>query len=141
MNGWSCLPRAFAKALGVPLEEVLEIIGHDGSEIVHPSLPDPLCRRSFHPQEMIDVCEQYGAIVTEIQRTYASQPKQATTPFTVNNEARWFRHLHTYKGVLAGINSRGVPHATYWDGHKMDEWVEPAIFWRLTKYGGVFHAP
>ena len=52
-NRWSCLPTAFAIATDHSVQEILRRIGHDGSEIVWPDLPDPQCRRSFHVQECI----------------------------------------------------------------------------------------
>ena len=53
---WMCMPLAFAMALDMPVADLLAAIGHDGSEIVFPSLPEPLCRRCFHIQELIQVC-------------------------------------------------------------------------------------
>lgn len=35
------------------MEGLLSAIGHDGSEIIWPDLPDPQCRRSFHIQECL----------------------------------------------------------------------------------------
>ena len=64
---WTCLPASFATLLGLTLDEMLQQIGHDGSEVVFEGLPDPECRRAFHPQEMIDVCESHGYAVTPIE--------------------------------------------------------------------------
>lgn len=40
-------------ATGLSLTELLERIGHDGSEILWPELPEPQCRRAFHIQECL----------------------------------------------------------------------------------------
>jgi len=44
----------------------LDRIGHDGSQIVN-SLPEPLCRRGFHPQEFMDLCLDQHYAVTRIE--------------------------------------------------------------------------
>ena len=38
---WMCMPLAFAMALDMPVADLLAAIGHDGSEIVFPNLPEP----------------------------------------------------------------------------------------------------
>jgi hypothetical protein len=53
-NRWSCLPTAFAMAAGLSFETLIERIGHDGSEIIWPDLPEPQRRRAFHIQECIN---------------------------------------------------------------------------------------
>jgi hypothetical protein len=50
---WSCLPTAFAMTSGVSMKEILEVIGHDGSEICWPDLEEPFCRRGFCVQEIV----------------------------------------------------------------------------------------
>lgn len=55
-NGWSCLATAFAICLDVPVKDIFKWLGHDGSEIIYEDVPEPYCRRSFHPQELIDYC-------------------------------------------------------------------------------------
>lgn len=55
-NAWSCLPTAFAMCLGISVKEVIEGIGHNGSEIIFDGYPEPMCRRGFHTSELIDYC-------------------------------------------------------------------------------------
>jgi hypothetical protein len=50
------LPTAFAICLGIDVEDIFKWLGHDGSEIIYSDTPEPYCRRSFHPQELIDYC-------------------------------------------------------------------------------------
>jgi len=64
---WSCSVTAFAMALRVPVAELIEKIGHDGSQIIFPALEDPMCRRGFHSQELIRVAWQYGFACTPIE--------------------------------------------------------------------------
>lgn len=55
-NAWSCLATAYAICLNVPVEDIFKFLEHDGSEIIYPKVPEPYCRRSFHPQELMDYC-------------------------------------------------------------------------------------
>ena len=66
-NHWSCEVTAFAMALHTPVAELIEGIGHDGSEIIWPDLPDPMCRRGFHSQELVDECLKRGHSCTPIE--------------------------------------------------------------------------
>lgn len=64
---WMCLATSFAMALGIPVSRFCEIAGHDGSDIVFPDLPDPLCRRGFHIMEAIFVARRLAFAVTPVQ--------------------------------------------------------------------------
>lgn len=56
-NRWSCLPTAFCMVSGIRYEYLMDLIGHDGSEIIFPDLDEPVRRRSFHIEEI-----QYAAL-------------------------------------------------------------------------------
>lgn len=73
-NRWSCLPTAFAMAMEVDLDTIIREVGHDGSRILFPKLPEPHCRRSFHIQELIRVAWDYGFGITEFQATCIMSP-------------------------------------------------------------------
>ena len=66
-NKWSCAVTAFAMALHVPVQELIQEIGHDGSEIVFPELEEPMRRRGFHSQELIYAAWKRGFTVTPIE--------------------------------------------------------------------------
>ncbi len=119
-NRWSCLACSFAQALGVTLEEIIEFVGHDGSQIINPLAPEPFCRKSFHPQEMIDFCLSLGKGVTEIQKFPTSINEYSENERTVFELGKAFKRFEKYlsenKGVLCGyVRERRVPHAVYWD--------------------------
>ena len=63
----TCLPTSFAMAMDVSVIDVLNALGHDGSEIVWPNLPEPTCRRGFHIQELIRLAMQWGWSVTPVE--------------------------------------------------------------------------
>ncbi len=56
-EGWMCMPIAFAMALDMPVADLLEAIGHDGSKIIFPNRPAPACHQGFHIQELIKARE------------------------------------------------------------------------------------
>lgn len=52
-NNWSCLLYATSLVSGYVDSVIIKFVGHDGSEIIDPNLPEPLKRRGFLPHEMI----------------------------------------------------------------------------------------
>jgi DNA-directed RNA polymerase specialized sigma subunit len=97
-------------------------VGHDGSEIAFPMLPDPMARRGLHIQECIAACVKLGKAVTPIELFPVIQ---ATTPgesniivlFGDDESANWrcFEHaIQTSTGVLEGVGRRCL-HAVAYD--------------------------
>ena len=62
-----CMAEAFASILKTDVQNIYEYLGHDGSEIIWPELEEPLCRRTFHPQELIRFCLSHGHAVTQLE--------------------------------------------------------------------------
>lgn len=119
-NAWSCLPAAFATALGVPIEAVIGIIGHDGSEITHAGLPEPMNRRGFHPQELIKLCLEDRIAVTRIelfpQAVPHGGPEVLSKSFDVGGW-EWFRkNLVHSAGVIDCRTAVGMGHAMAYQG-------------------------
>lgn len=127
-NAWSCLPAAFATALEVPLESIIALVGHDGSEITHAGLPEPLKRRGFHSQEMIKVCVQDDMAVTriELMPTAVSKyipmlpefraPESKTKSFDTG-AWDWFKeNLFNSTGVIECRTATGNGHAMAYQG-------------------------
>jgi hypothetical protein len=149
INRWSCLPASFGTVFGLTLEEMFKAIGHDGSTVVFPELEDPERRRAFHPQEMIDVAENLGYVVTPIEARPTSKPSGIFHPpyeVPLETTLRFQRYLEGQVGVLTGRNLQNRPHAVVWDG--VDSIHDPAlgmkfgihmfqteIFWRVTRQG------
>lgn len=121
---WQCLPAAFAMALDVPLTDVLSAVGHDGSEIIEPSLPEPARRRGFHPQELIDVCLRRGFAATRIELFPAlrSLPtgRDRVVLFPEGNWARFRRVIASSRGVIEGQGARTGHAVAYENGHIYD---------------------
>lgn len=117
-NSWSCLPAAFAMALGASVEELINEIGDDGSAITHAGLADPLCRRGFHPQQLIKTCLDRGLAVTEIQLFPQSVPNSTSQPQQVGStDWGWFqRSIYNTRGVINCRTNIGRGHAMAYVG-------------------------
>jgi hypothetical protein len=106
-----CMPLAFAMALGIPVAELLEAVGHDGSKIVFPTLSEPLCRRCFHVQELIQVALARGCAVTPVELFPVLQPTEAgpfrqTVLYPDNNWRRFEETIRGSRGVIDGTGAR-----------------------------------
>lgn len=124
-NSWSCLAASFATVLNLSVEQIVEYVEHDGSEVLWPHLNDPQKRRSFHIQEMIDVAVRFGYSVTPFEAMPRSRVKGQSSVWNVEmrdgNAYRINKYLGSGKGVLTGLNLIGKPHAVAWDGLKVHD--------------------
>ena len=105
------MPLAFAMALDMPVADLLAAVGHDGSEIVFPSLPEPLCRRCFHIQELIQVALSRRLAVTPVELFPVLQPTEVgpfhkTVLYTDNNWRRFEATIQISRGVIDGTGAR-----------------------------------
>ena len=115
-NRWSCLPCAFATATDTPLEKILRVIGHDGSEIIWYDLSEPECRRSFVGTELVKAMYQLGYLATRFDTTIdISQDEERNLRI---DDTEFVKGVMTFSiGVITGIvRSTGKWHAVAWDG-------------------------
>lgn len=122
---WTCLPVAFAIVLDMPVADVLLAAGHDGSEIVFPGLPEPVCRRGFHIQELIDVALARGFAVTPVELFPLLQPVegsllQHTIAYRNGNWRRFEETIAQSRGVITGAGFRCGHAVAYDHGHLFD---------------------
>ena len=116
-NFWSCLLASAAMALDTTTQDLIEMIGHDGSMIIFPELPEPAKRRGFHYQEIVDCAIKLGYTVTPIESLPYSTPNgklDFPVDFKISNEQRLREHMKGTKGIVTGL-SRQWRHAVYWD--------------------------
>jgi len=109
-ESWMCMPLAFAMVLDMPVADLLTIIGHDGSEVLFPSLPEPLCRRCFHIQEFIQVALLRGLAVTPVELFPVLQPTEVgpfhkTVLYADNNWRRFEVTIQNSKGIIDGTGA------------------------------------
>ena len=118
LNAWSCSLAAVAMVIDEDQRKLIEEIGHDGSEIVLPELPEPARRRGFHFQELIDCAIKRDFTVTPIEVLPYSTPDgthEFRIDFKIDRRERLIKYMQNTKGVLTGL-ARQWRHAIAWDG-------------------------
>jgi len=123
-NYWNCALAAAAMTMDVELDDLIELIGHDGSEIINPDYKDPANRKGFHMQEIISAAIELGFAVTPIEaRPVQKVFEDDNQPYEVYTlgraEKRFQNHLLQSKGILVGLNPSGLYHAVAWDGEEI----------------------
>lgn len=125
-NPWSCVGSAFAMVLDISTADLFGLVGHDGSEIAFPMLPDPMARRGLHVQECIGVCLKLGYAVTPVElfpvirptSPNGHEPYQNLVVLLGDDESANWQHfnntIHTSTGVLEGVGRRCL-HAVAYD--------------------------
>jgi hypothetical protein len=151
---WMCLPASFAMVLDLPLSAIFDEIGHDGSQIIAPELPEPTCRRGFHPQELIHLCLNHGYAATrvELHPVLCSSPGSGehVVAYPDGNWVRFTRVVQQSCGVIEGVG-RHCGHAVAYqrgrifdpDGHEYDYSREACqhrgfftqYLWRIDRIG------
>jgi hypothetical protein len=118
-NRWSCIPTATAIILDVPLSEVLRIVGYDGSKVLWPELPEPICRESFHIEIMQYVALKCGmALVPFISKiSYAPIPDSLVQHYDLSHHL--LEVMNKYNALLLGryIGSNNR-HAVAWNAQE-----------------------
>lgn len=134
-NRWSCLPVAFINAMrildenSVPasIDELIDFVGHDGSEILWPEEQAPNNRKGFADQEVIDYVWTKGFAVTQIlalpYMACASEPENRYMVFDPDRAIRRIGgYLDSNVGVVCGklVHSH-IFHASAWTGKQLVE--------------------
>lgn len=117
----SCLIASVAMVLDIDIKILNEMIGHDGSAVVLPLLPEPARRRGHHLQEIIDCALKSGYAVTPIEVLPYSTPdgkSEYPIDFQIDNKERLFKYMRNSRGILTGLGSRWR-HAMAWDGKRV----------------------
>lgn len=108
----NCLAKAFSHVLRC--DNIYELIGHDGSEIIWPGLVEPFNRRAFHIQELINVAWKLGYSATPFETKLKSAPSDSVKPFATNNGLFVSTIMATNDGVAIGTLPDGRRHAESW---------------------------
>jgi len=120
-NSWSCLLASAAMALDTTTQDLIEMIGHNGSSVIFSELPEPGSRRGFHCQEIVDCAIKLGYLVTPIESLPYSTPDgklDFPVDFKISNERRLRNHMKDTQGILTGLSGKWR-HAVYWNGEKI----------------------
>ena len=125
-SGHHCLIYALAMALDIDANTILEMLGHDGTDIWWPEKTEPLNFRGVHIQECIDVATKMGHGLMPIEFCPMITPDMKVAPKQIWNDTecnvRFQNYLTGNIGVLIG--ERATPkgnfgHAVGWDGENI----------------------
>jgi hypothetical protein len=97
------------------VSQILDFIGHDGTEIWWPELPAPRSYQAFHIQEMIDFAWSRGYTVTQFDCSVESRPFGALIAKPVP-----CRDVKMYLEQSIGVVTTLGQHAWAWDGRFWD---------------------
>lgn len=96
----------------INLDTMIDIIGHDGSEIVFKDFKEPMCRRGFHINELQYCALSYGCGLIVFSRNIAVVPtvKYTGKPYIIQPHEI---NPKVFDAIIYfGINAKGIPHAT-----------------------------
>lgn len=95
-----------------------DMIGHDGSKILWPALPEPQRRRAFHVQEMTEPAFSVGKLICEIEEQPVFAPYYGEAVSEVKMpESRFSDWLARSIGVIGCATKQNQRHAVAWDGN------------------------
>jgi hypothetical protein len=119
MDKPQCLLYAAAMVLDKPPEVLIHEIGHDGMTMIWPHLPRPLCYKSMHIQEIMDVFILYGYGLVLIEQYPYQAPNNHVPPHKTykNNEQRFNKIIKSREAIMIGKRKdSNIGHAWAWDG-------------------------
>lgn len=126
-NMWSCSVASAAMVMNIPIHDLISLIGHDGSEIMFPDLPEPVCRAGFTIQEIVDAALKMGWSMTPIEAMPQCTPngKNIRDVFPETKE-RMDHYFAKYSGLVEGERLDGKYwHNVAWD-HEEQLWHDPS---------------
>jgi hypothetical protein len=103
--------------LDKPYQRLIEDLGHDGSEILFPSMKEPMCRRGFNITELQHLCWKRGRGLAPFDldpmtETFHIYPQEEL-------DTRMFDLINRRPGLLEGCYSLDRPHIVAWDGESV----------------------
>lgn len=114
-SAWSCIPTSFGMCLDLTPAEVMEAIGHDGSEIRWPDRAEPHNRRMFFWEECIPICLDYLRFPVHVERFIGYVPEGCSNEIILDQTALLESMMGRVDGVILGITKNGKPHACAWN--------------------------
>jgi len=136
---WSCLATAWAMVLDCELDKLFTQIGHDGSEILYPSQPEPECRRAFHPSEFNWPAFIRGIAIVQVElNPFWERPDGGMEALRHpgGNERLLKSWRHYCDGAITGQTPKELWHAVAWD-HTRQLILDPAYAYRNIDYMNV----
>lgn len=123
------------------INELIELVGHDGSEIIWPKLNEPRQRRGFTHQEFQYIAYNLGFVIPQYFPKFGCV-KDETEPFVIDFFTLWSKILREYDGVLSGkYKGFSNAHAVAWNAHEGRIYDPSGHFATLEQFDSLyFHA-
>ena len=119
-NEWSCLPTAASCLLQSQPNEIIEAIGHDGSDILFDSEGKEIGRRGFHVEEIIDVFLANLQFPVPIEADPQIHIDDLIWSVYGSPRSRLDHYLSSHPGILLGSHpDTNANHAVVWDGEQI----------------------
>lgn len=127
-NKWSCTVAGLAMLLDISIEQVIQEIGHDGSEIWWPDDPRP--QRAFAMQELIDIAIQHGVALVPIHGCPAVADSKDERPIHLfqDYEDRLMNHMTGNPGLITGYYAPNKFHLVAWDGTHVHDPMDGRVY-------------
>lgn len=128
-NKWSCSIASLAMLLDLSFDQVIQEIGHDGSELWWSDDPRP--QRAFSIQELIDVALRHGIALIQIDGCPATSDSKGDRPrpiFPDSFETRLMSHMEGNKGLVTGYYAPDKFHMVAWDGSKVHDPMDGRVY-------------
>lgn len=142
-NRWSCYPTAWAMAIGIPVDELIKEIGHDGGEIIWPEYCPPANRRGFHSQEMIRVALRHRYAPVPIELYPVLSPNKSASEY-IPVEMKQFTSqeyfngiVNSNTGVIECLTDKGHNHAVAFENGMIFDPEGELYLYKLLKNHGL----
>ncbi len=100
---WQCAVTSFAMAMDMPVERLIQLIGHDGSAVIFPEQPEPRNRRGHSIYELIRKAIDMNRSVTPIPLHPSYQSNSNEFVYLSTEEEDWelFQNqINSSRGVI-----------------------------------------
>lgn len=114
-NRWTCLITAYAMVFDETIERLIELVGHDGSQVIWPNQDEPMRRAGHSHHEMQYVARRLGYYLADYKPCFGYSPPGEIKLMTREFSEEWVEVLAAHKGVLSGsYHGRTNFHAVAW---------------------------
>jgi hypothetical protein len=114
MSKPQCLLYSAAMALELEVEDITDILGHDGMTVINDE-PEPFCYQGIHMQEIQTIAYRLGHVFAPIEVIPVSAHRGTNSPHYnicgMDYAVRFLAMINGQRGILFGQSSRGIEHA------------------------------
>lgn len=123
---------AYSYVTGIPVEELMERIGHRGEEEIF-NAPWPYSLRNFHPQEILDVLFPEFDVV---EVTVKPVMNDFTIPVPHDRLERYLKYDGVLEGWGRGYHALAVIDGKFYDpdtGRECENYISPDVFYLVRR--------